>query len=138
MYDPAKNVISKLDDNGAVILSSNNLNDYGLQNLHPSKIVERANTLIVQEPDLGLIIFDNLGQFIKVLPLKNIQSFQTDGNNIYSFSDNILHVYTIRLLEESAINLSIPNTSSTLRNVLVSPRAFYYVYDNGVSVSLRQ
>lgn len=129
LYDPAKNQILKIDDSGAVKLSTNNLNDYRLEDLNPIKIVERNNKLFVYDEDYGIIIFDNLGQYLKLLPIKNVKTFQTDGNNIYVFQEDIMKVYTIRLLEESIIEL-LPNTKAN--NVLISPRSIYYIYKDGV------
>jgi len=135
LYDPAKNQILKINDTGGVVLSTNNLNDYRLEDLEPTKIVERDNKLFVYDDQYGIIIFDNLGQYLKVLPIKDVSTFQTDGKNIFVYKDSSIKVYTIRLLEESNIEL---NTNTSVRNVLISPRSIYYVYDDGVDRELRE
>lgn len=135
LYDPAKNQVLKINDSGKVQLSSYNLNDYRLDDLNPSKIVERDNKLFVYDKEFGIIIFDNLGQYLKVIPIKNIKNFQTDGRNVYVYQDNAIKVYTIRLLEESTINIEANNG---IRNVLISPRSIYYIYENGVDRRFRK
>lgn len=135
LYDPAKNQILKIDDSGVVKLSSNNLNDFRLEDLTPTKIIERDNKLFIYDVNYGIIIFDNLGQYLKVLPIKDVQTFQTDGNNIFVFKNNVISVFTIRLLEESIINLR-PNL--TADNVLISPRSIYYIYKDGVDRVFRK
>ena len=135
LYDPAKNQVLKINDAGTIKLSTNNLNDYRLEDLNPTKIVERDNKLFVYDEQYGIIIFDNLGQYLKVLPLKNIQNFQTDGRNIYVYRDNNIKIFTVRLLEESFVSL---NTKEGIRNVLISPRSIYYIYPDGVDRELRK
>jgi len=135
LYDPAKNQILKIDDAGTIKLSTNNLNDYRLEDLNPTKIVERDNKLFVYDDEYGIIIFDNLGQYLKLLPIKNVKSFQTDGTNVYIYQNTLLKVYTIRLLEESTIELQ-ENTNAD--NVLISPRSIYYIYKDGVDREFRK
>ena len=135
LYDPAKNQILKINDAGVVKLSTNNLNDYRLEDLNPTKIVERDNKLFVYDAEFGIIIFDNLGQYLKLLPIKNVDTFQTDGKNIYVFQNQSIKVFTIRLLEESTIPL-LKNTMA--ENVLISPRSIYYIYKDGVDRAFRK
>lgn len=135
LYDPAKNQILKIDDAGNIQLSTNNLNDYRLEDLNPTKIVERDNKLFVYDEEYGIIIFDNLGQYLKVLPIKSIKTFQTDGKNIYVYQEKSIKVYTIRLLEESAIELQPKNK---VNNVLISPRSIYYIYADGIDRAYRK
>ena len=65
----------------------------------------------------------------------DVKTFQTDGKNIYTFSNNTIQIYTIRLLEESAIDLK---SSITAENVLISPRSIYYIYKDGVDREFRK
>lgn len=134
LYDPAKNQIIKINDTGKIKLSTNNLNDYRLEDLNPTKIVERNNKVFVYDQQYGIIIFDNLGQYLKVLPIKDIKNFQTDGKNIYIFQNNSIKIYTIRLLEESTIPLE---PKDGIKNVLISPRSIYYIYADGVDRKFR-
>lgn len=134
LYDPAKNQILKINDAGKVKLSTNNLNDFRLEDLNPSKIVERDNKLFVYDNEYGIIIFDNLGQYLKVLPIKNIQNFQTDGKSVYIYQDNTIKIYTVRLLEESTITI---DSNNQIQNVLISPRSIYYIYIDGIDRRFR-
>lgn len=134
LYDPAKNQVLKINDAGKIILSTNNLNDYRLEDLNPTKIVERNNKIFIYDQDYGIIMFDNLGQYLKVLPIKDIKNFHTDGMNLYVFQNNSIKVYTIRLLEESTIPLE---TKDGIQSVLISPRSIYYIYANGVDRKFR-
>lgn len=134
LYDPAKNQVLKINDAGKIILSTNNLNDFRLEDLNPTKIVERNNKIFIYDQDYGIIMFDNLGQYLKVLPIKDIKNFQTDGKNIYVFQNNSIKIYTIRLLEESTIPLE---PKDDIQNVLISPRSIYYIYANGVDRKFR-
>lgn len=135
LYDPTRNQILKVDDEGQVILSTNNLNDYNLEDLEPIKIVERDNKIFVYDAQFGIIIFDNLGQYLKVLPIKGISTFQTDGRNLYIYKEGKIIVYTIRLLEESKLDLGENIKAS---NVLISPKSIFYIYADGVDQKSRK
>ena len=135
LYDPSKNQVLKISDAGKIKLSTNNLNDFRLEDLNPTKIVERDNKIFIYDEEYGIIIFDNLGQYLKVLPIKNIKNFQTDGRNIYVYQENSIKVYTVRLLEESIIPLE---AKEGIKNVLISPRCIYYIYEDGVDRRFRK
>jgi len=135
LYDPARNQVLKINDAGGVVLSTNNLNDFRLEDLEPTKIVERDNKVFIYDEQYGVIIFDNLGQYLKVLPIKDVSTFQTDGRNIYVYKDGDIKIYTVRLLEESSIEL---NAGPTVKNVLISPRSIYYIYPDGVDRELQK
>lgn len=135
LYDPATNQVLKINDTGKIKVSSNNLNDYRLEDLNPTKIVERDNRVFIFDEQYGIIIFDNLGQYLKVLPIQNIQNFQTDGKNIFVFQDNSIKILTVRLLEEKIIPLE---TKVALQNVMISPRSIYYIYMDGIDRVFRK
>ena len=98
---------------------------------------QKNNKLFVHDENYGIIVFDNLGQYIKVLPLENISHFQTDGIFIYTYNNESLKVYTTKLLEESVIELPKHKSLKEVINIWISPKAFYYVYKDGVSTVLR-
>ncbi len=129
LYDPIKNQILKIDDTGKELLSSHNLNDYNLNNLTPIKIIERENLLFIYDQQYGIIVFDNLGQYLKILPLKNIVNFQTDGKFIYCYDKNIMMSYSIKLMDQNEIEI---NPTSTPKNIIISTNWIYYIYEDGV------
>lgn len=133
LYDPTKNQLIKINDTGRTIISSNSLNDYGLADLDPVKIVERFNMLFVFDPAYGIILFDNLGQYIKVLPLKNIDNFQSDGKTIITFEKPHIKLYSIKLLEEQIIVPKEIEDESNYDQIILSPKYYYYIYKDGVS-----
>lgn len=131
LYDPVQHVIAKYDDTGRRLLSSNRLSDFGINSLEPVKIIERANLLLVYDPSIGILVLDNLGQYIKLLPLVGFTQFQSDGSNIYLYQSNQLKAYTIRLLEEKLI-YETPLSNLGVQHVLVSPKSYILIYRDGI------
>jgi hypothetical protein len=130
MYDPVKIQLLKINDNGEILVSSNNLHDYHLQNLEPIKIIEKNNKVFILDATYGIIIFDNLGQYLKVLPITSINDFQTDGRNIYIYEDNNMVSYSTKLLERYVFDIDAPK--STPQNIILSTQWIYYIYHDGV------
>jgi len=82
VYDPIYFRLKKINYRGTVIAESLNLSGYYLDQVHPTSIKERGNKVYLNSPDDGIVVFDNLGQFIRVLPLKDLSDFQVRKNNI--------------------------------------------------------
>lgn len=129
LYDPTSNRLIKSNDQGREILSSNNLNDYGIDELNPILIKERNNNLWVLDEQYGIIVLDNFGSYIKSIPITGITDFQVDGEQVIYWKDGQFNVVSLKLLEQHKISLE-HNSAWDLGKI--SSRYFYLQDSKGI------
>ncbi|MEI7594815.1 MAG: hypothetical protein WCK02_03630 [Bacteroidota bacterium] len=92
------------------IFKSGNINQLLNSSIQPNFITEQTNFVYVNDPALGVLIFDTYANYIKTLPIKNLKSFQVIGETIFYYSENTLKTYNSRTLTENTIK--IPNAET--------------------------
>ncbi len=131
IYDAQDYKLKKMDFSGRVIIESINMAEYNLLNLEPSLIYEKKGKLIVQDPELGILLFDNLAEYIQTFPIYSSEEVQFDGDKILYYADSKLRYYDTALYAEGSIDISYINSDSPLL-VKADKSYTYYIYKNGL------
>lgn len=132
VYDPIQFKLLKLNDQGRILLESNNVSDFGMSGVHISKIKESANYVVLCDNEKGFYFFDNFGQYIYHFPAKGIQSFQFDGKLVVYYTDTGIKTFSIQKKERQLISVSvIPNTAD-LMFILYNDGYYYGAYSQGM------
>ncbi|MEO1627950.1 MAG: hypothetical protein AAFV25_22565 [Bacteroidota bacterium] len=87
LYDNIRFTLKKIDRQGNVLLESNNLNLAIGHSIDPNFLVERNNQVYLNDPELGILVFDNFANYLHTLPLKSLRHFQV-GEYLLSFQQN--------------------------------------------------
>ena len=85
---------------------------------------EFQNNIFVSSKTKGILIFDNLGNFVKTYPFKNISHFGFDGEEMYFLSDN--HIILINLYTDNQRSISIPAGPNWLFVSLAGEKTYLY------------
>ena len=99
LYDDVSFQIKKVDRKGETLESSENLSNQFSKVLQPNFIQERDNWLYVNDPTLGVLIFDTFGQYVKTVDVKGLLRFQVlDGQLVYRKEDSLesFHLQSLR------------------------------------------
>ncbi len=105
IFDPINQVIVKIDNLGNAQFKSNRLSDYNLDNVNPTIIREKENKVAVVDEVLGILIFDNFGQFLKLIPETNVEYIQIFGDYIFYSQGEKFYQYHIKRYEKENIEL---------------------------------
>lgn len=73
---------------------------------------EYQNMLFVVDKINGILVFDNLGNYKKKLPIKNLDYIGFAGNKMFYFADNQLVYFDLYSYEEQIIKLPFENILS--------------------------
>jgi outer membrane protein assembly factor BamB len=98
IYDQARYQLIKIDEAGQEIETSINLTELGLSSLSPRDIKEAGNRVYVTDPETGIVIFDNFGQYIKTLPIKGVEAVYVRKGVLIYASGGDLYLYDDRLI----------------------------------------
>jgi len=105
LYDEVFYKIKKINRSGEVLRESENLTtQFGLQ-IEPNFILERENILYVNDPMLGIIVFDIYGQYMKTIEIKNLTSFQIMENQLIYQEKDELKSFHLQSLATQIIDL---------------------------------
>ena len=105
IFDPINQVLVKIDNLGKAQFTSNRLSDYNLGNVNPTIIREKENKVAVVDEELGILIFDNFGQFLKLIPEADVEYIQVFGDYIFYSQGGVFYQYHIKRYEKELIKL---------------------------------
>lgn len=135
VYDAANLQLKKLNAKGEVLLSSGDLS-LGLPSPPQAKqIVASADKVYLNDPSLGLIVFNNFGQYLQMLPIQNITYFQVfEQQLIYRLKNGKLYSYNLQSLLTIPLDLPQQTIQSTCLNI--QPGLLYFLETNGINICL--
>lgn len=96
----------------------------------PVFLTEADGKVFVSQPDLGIAVFDNFGNFLSLVEKKGLERFQVRGNRLYWFTRKELVVFDFVLQEERLFLL--PETS--IRSGLLIDRTVFIQTDHEIKV----
>ena len=105
MFDPINQVLVKIDNLGNAQFTSNRLSDYNLGTVNPTIIREKENKVVMVDEDLGILVFDNFGQFLKMIPEKDVDYIQVFGPYIFYSQYGSFYQYHTKRFEKEPISL---------------------------------
>jgi hypothetical protein len=73
--------------------------------LQPVNLQEYDNKVYLNNPSTGILIFDIYGTYYKTVPVKNIQSFQPIGNQVYYMTGKEVKAYNIKTTDETQFEM---------------------------------
>lgn len=73
----------------------------GLTELNPIEMKELSNLLYLNDPNVGLLVFDIFGAFVKKIPITGIEKFQLFNNQLLYRKADRLHIYNLTTFTET-------------------------------------
>lgn len=80
VYDELNFRLKKIDRNGKTLQESDDLSLLLDSDFKPNFIVERELKVFVNDPDIGILVFDAFGQYVKRLDFRGLTDFQVSRN----------------------------------------------------------
>lgn len=104
-YDPIGGSIIRTTNTINVIFNSGNLSQLLNYQVNPNFMVEYSNKLYLNDPDIGILVFDIFGTYLKTLPITGLLKFQVAEKGLYFYSKNDLFFYDFQNFEQIYIPL---------------------------------
>ncbi len=119
-YDNIAFKLKKIDEGGNIFRESQALNVVLEQAPNPNFMMERDNKVYMNDPNIGILVFDVFGSYEKTIPLKGLSKFQILQDQIVYFDSHQLNAYNSFTLELKS--LSLPDTSDVSLAVIEKDR----------------
>ena len=105
-YDQQKFALIRLDKNLSLTQSTSNINQLLGIEVNPNYMCEFNNSVYLNNPVTGILVFDIFGTYVKNIPLLNLQKFQVTNESIYFMRDHKAYVYDLKTAEQVEISLA--------------------------------
>lgn len=123
LYDEAAFTLKKIDQKGTVIASSNDLSLELNRQPKPKQMIDRQNTIYMNDPEQGILIFNQYGQYQKTIPISDIASFQVLDNRIFYVKSGELFAFDLESSLTSPVN--IPKESGPVLGIQIQKKRLY-------------
>lgn len=115
VYDPTNFELQRITQTLEISERSGNLQQVTGYTPDPNYMLERDNYLYLNDPAIGILIFDKYGSYYKTLPVKGLTSFQVfdrkviyiEGNEISIYDTRLNELSTTRLPQDDAVSVSV-------------------------------
>ena len=105
VYDQQKFALLRLDQSLTVVQNTSNLNQLLGLELNPNFMCEYNNSVYLNNPSSGILVFDIFGTYVKTIPLLNLEKFQVTNDAVYYMKDNKAIAYNLKTTEQIEIKL---------------------------------
>lgn len=125
VYDPMNFELVRVDQSLKVSERSGNLPQATGYSVQPNYMLERDNSLYLNDPATGIHIFDKYGTYYKTIPVKGLSSFQVFDRRIIYYKDKQVNIYDTRLNESESTSLPAGAALSYSLCLSTKPRMLY-------------
>lgn len=132
IYDDAAFKLKKIDQNGKVLLESDDLSLLLNQAPRPIQVKARENWVYLNDPELGILVFDNFGQYHKLLPFKDVAYFQIIGSQLIYAQREAFYNFNLQSLLTT--NILLPTQAQNSQLISFQKDHLYILKDSVIKV----
>ncbi|MEI6122222.1 MAG: hypothetical protein WCQ95_01200 [Bacteroidota bacterium] len=125
IFDPLSNQVIRFDKTLQPTQTSGNIIDLIGYEFSPNFITEWDNTLYLNDPRVGILLFDRYATYLKTIPIKNLKTFQVFNNMIVYLENNFLISLNLKTFEEN--KLKLPFSNEEIINATIDNQRVYFI-----------
>ena len=105
LYDDLSFKVKKINRRGVVLEEGDNLSlELGIS-IQPNFMLEKDNRLYINDPAIGILVFDIYGNYIKTIDLKELTDFQVLNGQLVYVKAGLVHTFHLSSLFSSTLPL---------------------------------
>lgn len=131
IFDKQNNELLRYNENSKQIASTGNLKQILQANIAPSQILESNNLLYMNCPEIGILVFDMFGAYVRTISLQHLSNIQVEGDHLIFYRAPKFCRYDHKLFIETC--KEIPQINN-LKEVRHSASKTIYNYSDSVMV----
>ena len=105
LYDGVNFRLKKIGNNGQVVLQSSDLSLEIGQTISPGFILERDQLVYLNDPTLGILVFDVFGKYLKLLPIQGAETIQIIGEALLYVKKGKMYSFHLKTLLQNPVLL---------------------------------
>lgn len=132
LYDSNTFKLKKLTTRGDITLESGDLSLLIGKPIQPNFILERENFVFVNDPTLGILVFDLFGQYLKTIAIKDLEQFQVLNQQLFYVELGELHIFDLNSLLDRSLPLPLP--AEKLVHARIQTNQLYLLLENSLEI----
>lgn len=132
IFDEQDFKIKKINDQGKVLLESNDMRMMTSDLPAASQLIDAGNQLFLYDSAKGLYRFDYYGAYISLLPIKGWKNIVVENNRVYGFVGNSILVYRLDTMQEQAYPL--PTSIGSYLSIKIANGQLYVLTKRGLEI----
>ena len=130
MFDQLLYKLYRLTLSLVEVQSTGNLTQILGYKLQPNFMMEYNNTLYVNNPKTGILVFDQFGTYTKNIAIKNLERFQVTEKAIFYIENEQIKKYTFQNLEIE----SLPLPESSIKSLSVDKNRLFIINGSDLKI----
>ena len=130
IFDAILFKLRKIDGNMNVLMQSEDLNALIGKPIRANFLLEKDNFLYLNDPELGILVFDTYGTYTKTIPLYGLSDFQKVQDQLVFFKEGKLFSY--HLFTFNTEEIALPETDCT--NIAIEKDRIFILKKNQLDV----
>lgn len=111
LYDQQKFALVRVDQSLSIAENTSDLNQLLGININPNYLCEYNNSVYLNNPETGILVFDVFGAYVKTIPLLHLTKFHVTNNAIYYIQNNKVISYNLKTTSQAEVKLIDMNYS---------------------------
>ena len=132
LYDEVGFRLKKITEDGDIAAESNDLSLTIGKSIHPVQLLEKGQSVFLNDPKEGILVFDVFGQYLKTLDLKGVTDFQVLDDELYYCRGGKLSSFHLKSLLER--NILLPADLKAVQKVRLEKDYIYILGEEGLKV----
>lgn len=117
LYDPKSFQLIRIDQNLKINQKSGDITQLTGKQINPNFLTEINNFVYLNDPEAGILVFDEYGSYYKTLPFKNLTAFQIIDNKLIYCDSTKISSYNLKTFEHGSIPLPLSRPVSMRINL---------------------
>jgi len=132
LFDNNTYTLKKINSQNEVLAESPDLSLLLTDVLDPNRLIEANARVYLNSPNLGILVFDVFGNYIKTINLLNLDYFQVYEGQIFYVEDKKFKSY--HLLSFLTKEIKMPVIEAKLEQLCIAQERLYIKYVNKIDV----
>lgn len=130
-YDQQASRLKKIDSKYNILYNSADLSQLLGFSISPNFLIERDGFIFLNDPDLGILVFDMYGTYYNSFPIMGLDSFQVIKNNVIFLSEGKLKIFNYT--DQSVREIPLPGVKE-IRNVKLEKGRLYVLTESDLRI----
>ena len=132
IFDNNTYTLKKVNSQNKVVAESSDLSLLLTEALDPNRLIESNSRVYLNSPNLGILVFDVFGNYIKTIEILNLDYFQVYEEQIFYVEDKKFKTY--HLLSFFTKEIKMPILGEKLEQLCIAQERLYIKHPNEIRI----
>lgn len=131
-FDTEESKLKKITSKYEIVNESLPVNQLLETEVEPTFILEQDRKVFVNDPEVGILVFDIYGNYYNSFPITGVETFQVINKNLVYYMDGELHLFDFTSFEVKS--LPMPLEEETVSHFQLNKDILFVLGEQGMQV----